>query len=172
MEKKNYLAHVLKDTWFLHIFAVCGSLLLVGVLVVLLLYFDNKPVFDWSGITLNAIVALVGTILKAVVAFTLSECLGQAKWIWLSRQQRQVSDVVCIDEASRGPVGSFKIFWTPIARAFVSFGATIVILSAAIDPFLQLAVGKSNTVVYVNDYSNIFPNGESEVTNYLILMGR
>lgn len=151
--KGTYIANILKDTWFLQTLAVCGSMLLVGVLAALLIYFDNKLVFDWNGITLNAIVALVATILKALVAFTVSECIGQAKWIWLSWQQRPVRDLALIDEASRGPLGSVKILWTPVARSFISFGAMIIILSTAMDPFVHLTVGKSNMVIYANDSS-------------------
>lgn len=182
--KGTYVVNILKDTWILQALAVCGSMLLLGVLVALLIYFDNKPVFDWNGITLNAIMALVATILKALVAFTVSECLGQAKWIWFSRQQRPVRDLARIDEASRGPLGSVKILWTPVARSFVSFGAMIVILSTAMDPFVQLTVGKSNMVIYANDSSaqisyarrysknsivNRFPDpGEIFSTDYLV----
>lgn len=47
----------------------------------LLWHYDNKPVIDRNGITLNVILSVFSTISKASLAYTLSECMGQAKWI-------------------------------------------------------------------------------------------
>lgn len=89
--------------------AVFGSILLIGVLVALFARFDNTPVLEWNKISLNAVVALTATILKVSIALTVSDCLGQAKWIWLSRQQRSLNDFAIIDQGSRGPLGSIKM---------------------------------------------------------------
>lgn len=40
-----------------------------------------------------------------------------------------------------------------MARSFISFGAILVILSVPMDSFVQLAVGKTNAIVYKNDSS-------------------
>jgi hypothetical protein len=149
----SYLGDILEDTWLLQGLAAIGGILLTGVLVALLVRFDNTPVLEWDIISLNAVVALTATILKGLVALTVSDCLGQAKWIWLSRQQRPLSDFAIIDQGSRGPLGSIKILWQPVARSFISFGAILVILSVPMDSFVQLAVGKTNAIVYKNDSS-------------------
>lgn len=117
---------------------------------ILLAHYNNQPVFDWHGVTLNAMVAVLSTMSKAMLAFTLSESLGQAKWIWFSWQQRTLNDVNLIDTGSRGPLGCFKILGHPVARSFISMGAIITILSAAIDPFVQLTIGKRDVVKYEN----------------------
>lgn len=128
-------------------------MVLTGVLVALLVRFDKTPILDWNGISLNVVVTLIATILKGLIALTMSDCLGQAKWIWISRQQRSLSDFAIIDQGSRGPLGSLKMLWQPVARSFISFGAILVILSVFMDSFVQLAVGKTNAVVYKNDSS-------------------
>ena len=151
--KWSYLGDVLDDTWLLHALAVLGSIIVSGVLVALLACFNHTPILEWNGISLNAAVALLATALKGLIAFTVYDCLGQAKWIWFSWQQRPLSDFALIDQSSRGPLGSAKILWRPVARSFISFGAIIVILSVSMDSFVQFAVGKTNAMVYKADSS-------------------
>lgn len=135
----------------LQILAILGSGLSMVAIAILLAHYHDEPIFDWNGVTLNAIIAVFSAMTKAMLAFTLSECLGQAKWIWFSWQQRPLSDVDLIDAASRGPLGSFRILGQPGACSFISMGAIIVILSAAIDPFVQLTVGKGYTLKFENN---------------------
>ena len=124
---------------------------------ILLAHYNNQPVLAWNGVTLNAIISVFSAISKAMLAFTLSECLGQAKWIWFSWQQRPLNALDSIDEASRGPLGSLKLLTQPAARSFISMGAIIVIFSAVIDPFIQLSVGKKEGVKFKNDLSAQIP---------------
>lgn len=139
------------DKWLLHILAILGSGLSMVAIGILLAHYNNQPIFDWNGVTLNAIIAVFSAMSKAMLAFTLSECLGQAKWIWFSWQQRPLSDIDLIDAGSRGPLGSFGILGQPFACSFISMGAIIVILSAAIDPFVQLTVGKRYILKFENN---------------------
>lgn len=105
----SYMSDVLEDTWLLQNLAVFASFLLTGVLIALLARFNNMPILQWNGISLNAIVALIATILKGLIALTMSDCLEQAKWIWLSWQERSLSDFAVIDQGSRGPLESVKM---------------------------------------------------------------
>lgn len=153
-KKQNGKGSRMDGTWPLQILAIFGSALSMVAIGILLAHFNNQPIFDWNGVTLNAIIAVFSAILKALLAYTLSECLGQAKWIWFSSQQRTLSDIDLIDSVSRGPLGSFKILTQPAARSFISMGAIIVILSVAIDPFIQLTVGQKTGVKFENN-SNV-----------------
>lgn len=139
-----------EDTWLLQTLAIVFSILSIGAIAVLLAHYDNKSIFDWNGVTLNAVVAVFAAITKALLAFAISDCLGQSKWIWFSWQQRPLKDLDLIDNASRGPLGSLKLLRRPVGRSFISFGTIVVILSVAIDPFVQLTVGKRNALVYEN----------------------
>ena len=147
----RYLGDILEDTWLLQGLSVLGSIVLTGVLVVLLARFDHTPILEWNGISLNAVVALTATMLKGLIALTLSDCLGQAKWIWFSWHRRSLSDFAIIDQGSRGPFGSLKLLRKSIARSFIGFGAILIILSVSMDSFVQLAVGKTNALIYKND---------------------
>jgi hypothetical protein len=142
------------DTWLLHVLALVGSGLSMMAIAILLTHYNNQPIFDWNGVTLNAVIAVFSAMSKAMLAFTLSECLGQAKWIWFSLQRRPLSDIDLIDGGSRGPLGCIRILKRPVAYSFISMGAIIVILSVAIDPFIQLTVGKRDILKYENN-SNV-----------------
>ena len=139
------------SSWLLQVSAIIGSILSIVAIGILLAHYEGTPVFDWGGVTLNAIVAVFSALSKALLAFTLAECLGQARWIWFSQKARPLNDVNRIDEASRGPLGSFKILGQPVARSFISIGALAVILSAAIDPFVQLTIGKRDALQFKPD---------------------
>lgn len=153
----SHLSEILADTWLLQILAVFGSMLLTGVLIGLSARFNHTPILEWNGISLNAVVAIIVTVLKGLIAFTTSDCLGQAKWIWLSWQQRSLNDFALIDQSSRGFLGSLKMLCQPIFRSFISFGAILIILSVFMDSFVQLAVGKTNAMIYKNDASARIP---------------
>lgn len=137
-----------------HILAISGSALSMSAIGILLARFNNRPIFDWNGVTLNAIIAVFSAMSKAMLAYTLSQCLGQAKWIWFSSRSRPLNDIDLIDNASRGPLGSFQILTHSVVRSFISMGVIIVILSTAIDPFIQLTIGQKDEVTFENS-SNV-----------------
>ena len=145
---QNQKGHFIDKEWTMPILGIVGSTSLTVTITILLTYYNNKPVFDWHGVRLNAIVSIMTTISKALLAFVLDECLGQAKWIWLSRQRQPLNDLNVIDQASRGPLGCCKILRRSIARSFISIGAITIILSTAMDPLIQLTIGKRGDVIY------------------------
>ena len=149
--KQNEKGSRMNGACLLHILAILGSGLSMIAIGLLLARYNDQPIFDWDGVTLNAIIAVLSAMSKAMLAYTLSECLGQAKWIWFSSQQRPLSDIDLIDGGSRGPLGCFKILKQPIASSFISMGAIVVILSVAIDPFVQLTVGKRDILKFENN---------------------
>lgn len=163
--KQNKQRSRMDGIWLLPTLAILGSALSMIAIGILLAYFNDRPIFDWNGVTLNAIIAVFSVMFKAMLAYTVSECLGQAKWIWFSSRPRPLNDIDLIDSASRGPLGSFQILIHPAARSFVSMGVIGVILSAAIDPFVQLTIGQKDRVTFENNsdvqiaYANRFSKG-------------
>lgn len=137
--------------WLLLILAILGSGLSMFAIGILLVHYHEKPIFDWNGLTLNAILAVFSFMSKGMLAYVLSESLGQAKWIWFSSQQRSLNDIDIIDSGSRGPLGSIQILRKPIIRSFISLGAIIVILSITMDFFVQLTVGKKEILKFDNN---------------------
>lgn len=88
---------------------------LAGIIVVLYMY-DGKSMPDWPyGITLNAVISLLTTLMKAAMAFPITEALSQLKWSWFSRGNN-LSDLALLDAASRGPFGAALVLLRFIPR--------------------------------------------------------
>ena len=149
--KHNPKGSRVDGAWLLLILSILGSGLSMLGIGILLVHYHEKPIFDWNGLTLNAIIAVFSAMSKAMLAYALSESLGQSRWIWFSSQQRPLSDIDLIDSGSRGPLGSFQILTQPVARSFISIGAIVVILSITMDPFVQLTVGTMDDVKFENN---------------------
>lgn len=95
--------------WGPQYWALSGSIVSFAAMVVLLARFDDEPIFAWQGITLNAVISILSVAMKAAVAFVISECLAQWKWVLFTREDRPLIDFDRIDSATRGPLGSLRI---------------------------------------------------------------
>ena len=97
--------------WIFELGALCASMIALSMLFVLLVAFNGKPILDWNGISLNTIIATLTVIMKSVMIFSISECVGQWKWILFSQKHRRLMEFERIDLASRGPFGSLLLSW-------------------------------------------------------------
>lgn len=88
---------------------------LLAIIVVLRCY-DGHPMPDWPyGITLNALISVLSTVMKATMTFVLTESLAQLKWSWFNAGNR-LSDLALLDAASRGAMGAFVVLFRFIPR--------------------------------------------------------
>lgn len=83
--------------------------------------YDDKPVFDWRGITLNAVVSVLATAGKASLLFAIAELISQWKWIAFAKGRRPLVDLETIDGASRGPYGSLMVMWKCRAMCVIQY---------------------------------------------------
>ena len=158
------------DNWYLEVTAIVGSLILLVALIVILGKLDNQPIFNWNGVTLNTIVSILSTTAKAWLMLVLAETISQWKWILFSSRRRLLIDLQALDEASRGPLGSFKLLWharggsvyhqgyneltirvANYCRLLVWIGAVTTLLALAFDPFVQQLVQFETRLVYDAD---------------------
>lgn len=84
---------------------------LLVALTILLAIYDDRAMFEWKFVTLNALVSVLSTASKAALLYTTSELISQWKWIVFTRVKRPLIDFQRIDAASRGPLGSSEIIW-------------------------------------------------------------
>ena len=85
---------------------------LAGIIAVLA-YFNGQALPNWPfDITLNALIALLATIINAGIAVSLQSGLSQLKWIRFKSGRAPLSDFETFDEASRGSLGAFKLLAT------------------------------------------------------------
>lgn len=75
-------------------------------IVIVLRHYNGRPMPDWPyGITLNAVLSIISTVMKATLAFAVSESLGQLKWPWFYNGN-SLSDLTLLDSATRGVMGA------------------------------------------------------------------
>jgi hypothetical protein len=100
-------------TWLL------GSLAFATIIVLLLIYKDDRLTSWKSDIQITTIIAALSALAQSALLVSLSAGLGQLKWTWIT-DLRTVTDLETFDEASRGPYGSAKLIllglWTGKVR--------------------------------------------------------
>lgn len=97
------------SVWGQQIWALIGAVAALITMVTLLGRFNNSPIFSEMGVTLNTIISVLSVTVKAAVAFILSECIAQWKWILYAREERLMIDFDRLDGAARGPLGSLRV---------------------------------------------------------------
>lgn len=122
---------------------VASCLVAFGVLIAIICVLnqhDGQPLPEWKyGITLNALVSVLSTILKAAAVMPLAVGISQAKWLWYA-EPRPLKDIETFDDASRGPWGSLLLLLDMRAHYIASLGAFLTIIALAVDPFTQQVV--------------------------------
>lgn len=97
--------------WLSETAGILASASLLVTLAAVLGAYDNQAVFEWKGITLNAVVSAISTASKASLLYAISELISQWKWIIFTSTRRPLMDFERVDAASRGPMGSLGLFW-------------------------------------------------------------
>ena len=98
------------DWWIWEITAGLVSVASLLAICIVLAVFDGHayPKIDW-GITLNAVIALLTTIMKAGFMTLLAEGTSQLKWLAFAKGKRPLHDFNVYDAASRGGFGSLRL---------------------------------------------------------------
>ena len=134
------------------ILAVCA---LLGIISVLRAY-EGRAIDDLdlpSALTLNGLLALLGTILRAFLAVPLGSALSQEGWLGLSANsskhppRSRLRDLSLSDAASRGAWGSVILLFTSWRRFIAFFGALVMILCLSIDTFTQQLITSANAPI-------------------------
>ena len=104
------LRHAVSHFWLAEFVCwVIASAIFVAI-AILLFTFDGHQAPDWPyGITLGALVSLLATIAIFFLTVPVTSGLGQIKWIWFRSEQHKIIDFEVIEEAGRGPMGSFML---------------------------------------------------------------
>lgn len=81
-------------------------------MVILLLRYDGHTIFDWRGVTLNAVVSVLSTASKGFLLLSIGETISQWKWIMFSSMRHRLIDFELVDRASRGPLGCVRTLFS------------------------------------------------------------
>jgi hypothetical protein len=102
--------HLSEGSWLMEISSFVIGLSALVAMVGVLAHFDGRRMLNWpTGITLNALIAVLAAIANAGIAFPLQQGLSQLKWITFQREPRPLTDMEHFDDASRGVFGSAKL---------------------------------------------------------------
>lgn len=125
--------------WWWDIGAAAVSVICLGLIVGVLVEANGKPRDSWPlAIQPNSIIAVLTTVGKSALLVPIASCLSQLKWRLIYTRARPLSYLQTFDDASRGPWGSFMMFWTlPLQSKLGCALALITILSLGIDPSAQ-----------------------------------
>ncbi|CAG8045847.1 unnamed protein product [Penicillium olsonii] len=134
---KPSLWKFISDLFIWEILAMFISSGLLIAIIVILDKYNNQPQPTWKYVSLNSVVSWLSTLSKGCVLFTLSEGIGQLKWVWFTQKTQPLVDLGTFDGASRGIWGCAGLVWRLRAKHFAALGSLAVILGLAFDPFIQ-----------------------------------
>ncbi|KAI0190742.1 hypothetical protein EV127DRAFT_364920 [Xylaria flabelliformis] len=115
--------------WWWEIGAVVLSTTSLIVLFILLFYSNGQPLQSWPlPIQPNSLIAVLTTIAKTSMMVPVASCLSQLKWRHFMYRPRPLDQFQVIDDASRGPWGSFVFLirgskirtFLPLSLAFIT----------------------------------------------------
>ena len=99
----------IEGAWIFELFSWLVSAVLTFSLVILLRRYQDNEVPKWPyRVTLNAVIATMSTLARALLVLPVVQAISQLKWIWFI-QKKRLSDLEDFDEASRGAWGSLKL---------------------------------------------------------------
>ncbi|KAF2875594.1 hypothetical protein BDV95DRAFT_278577 [Massariosphaeria phaeospora] len=128
-------------SWWLELAALLLSLASLAAAGVLLHMEDGKPLTTWNfRASLNTVIATLGTVSRTTLAFAVSACIGQHKWVWFRQRTDRLGTFETFDEATRGPWGGTKLFFRLKMRHWAALGALVTIGTVVFDPFLQAVI--------------------------------
>lgn len=133
--------HVLRP-WGWEIVSVIIANGLNVAIAVLLAVYDGQAVPDWGAhINLNAVLALLSTILRAMLVVVVAQIICQKKWDWFgTNRERPLRDLDRFDSGSRGSMGALLLMPTVVFKDFVTLVAAFVLLASfLVGPFVQQA---------------------------------
>ncbi|KAK8061169.1 hypothetical protein PG997_015390 [Apiospora hydei] len=98
----------------------------------------EQPLPNWPfKITINTLLSIYNVVFKTSIGFLAASAIGQLQWTWFA-SRRPLYDVVRLDAAGRGAWGSCVWICTNhFKQPLITLGASILILSMALDPFIQ-----------------------------------
>jgi hypothetical protein len=103
-----------KTTWIPDVICLLIGIGAIASIIGVLAHFNGRTLPAWPySITLNTIIALLTALANGTLAVPLSNGISQMKWDHFKKDRPFLTDLDLFDQASRGPLGAFKL----IARA-------------------------------------------------------
>lgn len=144
---KSWVNELFQTMWIIEILSLMISVAATGVTAGLLHQWNDRPLSDWHhSITFNTVVSFLALISHSALAFVMSCCLGQLKWMWFapSRRPRRLIDFETFDGASRGPIGAAAFLLNGHRPGLGTLAAIATILLLVFEPFIQQTISTTS----------------------------
>ncbi|KAI0868106.1 hypothetical protein GGS24DRAFT_513850 [Hypoxylon argillaceum] len=101
------------SSWMWEYLALTLSIFATASLIAFLISIDKTYMIDWKvAVSPNTVVSILAVLARAPLGFAISSCLAQMKWNWFRKRADNLLTFCKLDDASRGPWGSFwLIIW-------------------------------------------------------------
>jgi hypothetical protein len=180
---RQSISGTLSKYWIIEVACVMISCIATGAIAALLFGYHDRPLETWPSdrITINATISLLTLVAKSSMILATAQAISQLKWSWFTQsRKRRFNDLQIFDNASRGPLGSLELLVKVSRLHLASFGAVVMLVSVALDPFAQqlldfpqrsVQVGIPNAQRVLSFQSNntvwYSPDGAVQVTGIL-----
>ncbi|RYC61420.1 hypothetical protein CHU98_g4801 [Xylaria longipes] len=143
----------LNSGWGPEIFSQVCSVLFLLALIILLSRLDGQPLSTWTiAVSPNAVISILSIASKASLIYALGQTISQLKWLHLTKKPDSLADLQHYDDASRGPLGAFRMFWKVRSGHFIAYiGCVIILLALAFEPFSQQLLHFEERVITIPD---------------------
>ncbi|KAK4548647.1 hypothetical protein LTR36_009558 [Oleoguttula mirabilis] len=133
--------------WIWELFACVFAILMVGVEVFLLAIFDGRNVETWHhSWQINSVFAFVTALLEAAVAFAVTACLGQLRWLWFQKGNQELRWMDKLTNARAAPGALTFVFSQGAWRHWATLGAALIVALLGTSVFTQeIIVQKTGT---------------------------
>ncbi|KAK7180927.1 hypothetical protein PSPO01_13051 [Paraphaeosphaeria sporulosa] len=142
--------------WMWEIISLSGALAILLAVIIILAIYNGKPSPDIGGATLNTIIAIAAPLFRILLMVPVMDCICQLTWVWLKTGYRPLQDVLGLDMATRGPLGSLLLVLNFGYGLRASAAASIIIMGVATAPFFPQSVSLQGCSI---------PQGISEADN-------
>ncbi|GJN70634.1 hypothetical protein PLICBS_004692 [Purpureocillium lilacinum] len=154
--------------WLWEALSLTASTVALVAIIILLRVYQDRTLEQWGlPVSINAVLAILSAVFKATLALPVTEVnielppgISQLKWFWFADRARGLDDMQAFDNASRGPWGSllliFRQFTPRRDRSYLAaFGAVLLLLALAVDPFSQALISYYSCLVRSTDRAAI-----------------
>jgi hypothetical protein len=126
--------------WMWEVIAVVIAIGFFAAIATLLVFYNGKQSPKWGTyLSLNALLALLSTIFRAMLVVVVSQVISQRKWLWYYCA-RPLSDFQKFDSDSRGSLGAMMLLLTVFGKDLVTLvAASILFASLLVGPTVQQA---------------------------------
>lgn len=122
---------------------------MLGSMFGILRRYDNQRIPDWgNAINLSTLVALMGTVLRAMLGFVVAEIIGQSKWKYFAGNGRptrgppirRLREISRFNDASQGLIGAMRLLPIIIRDPATLLAILVIIISFGTGSFVQQAI--------------------------------